>query len=226
MKNLRILLVDDHEVVRMGLRTLLEDVADVEVMAEAGSAEEAVTACERYQPNVVVMDIRMPGNSGITACRTITERWPAIQVIMLTSYANDDLIADAIHAGAVGYVLKQGGTGELMRALDAVRQGAALLDPAVTRRVLAMMCRHIDQAPDPFAALTERELSVLRLLAEGKNNAQIAQELVLSDKTVRNHISIILDKLNLSNRVEAATYAVQNDIRNYRRNDGDASLPG
>jgi DNA-binding NarL/FixJ family response regulator len=219
MITLRILLVDDHEVVRMGLRTLLEDVADVEVVAEAGSADEAITACERHQPDVVVMDIRMPGNSGITACRTIVARWPDTQVIMLTSYANDDLIADAIRAGAVGYVLKQGGTGELMRALEAVRQGAALLDPAVTRRVLAMMRQQNDQAPDWFAVLTAREVSVLRLLAEGKSNAQIAQQLVLSDKTVRNHISIILDKLSVGNRVEAATFAVQHDIYNYRRDE-------
>jgi two-component system, NarL family, response regulator DevR len=219
MTTLRILLVDDHEVVRMGLRTLLEDVADVEVVAEAGSADEAIAACERYKPNIVVMDIRMPGNSGITACHTIVERWPETQVIMLTSYANDDLITDAIRAGAVGYVLKQGGTGDLMRALEAVRQGAALLDPAVTRRVLAMMRRQIDQAPDPFAELTDREISVLRLLAEGKSNAQIAQALTLSDKTVRNHISLILDKLDVSNRVEAATFAVQHDVRNYRRDE-------
>ncbi|MEO8391921.1 MAG: response regulator transcription factor, partial [Chloroflexota bacterium] len=169
------------------------------------------------QPEVVIMDIRMPpGDSGIEACRTIVARWPQIQVIMLTSFASDELIADAIQAGAVGYVLKQVGTGELVRALDAVRQGAALLDPGVTRRVLAMMRQQGGNQPDPFKELTTRELDVLRLLAEGKNNAEIAEALVLSDKTVRNHISIILDKLQVSNRVEAATYAVNHDIRNYR----------
>jgi DNA-binding NarL/FixJ family response regulator len=123
MTALRILLVDDHEVVRTGLRTLPEDVADVGGVAEAGSADEAVDACERHQPDVVLMDIRMPGSSGITACRTIVARWPDTQVIMLTSYANDDVIADAIRAGAVGYVLKQGGTGELMRALEMAEIG-------------------------------------------------------------------------------------------------------
>ncbi len=219
MKTLRILLVDDHEVVRMGLATLLQDVEDVDVVGEAGSADEAIAACERLQPNVVVMDIRMPGNSGIVACREITQRWPEMQVIMLTSYANDDLIGDAIQAGAVGYVLKQVGTGELMRALDAVRQGAALLDPAVTRRVLAMLRRQGDQKPDPFSELTTRELAVLRLLAEGKSNAQIGEELVLSDKTVRNHVSSVLSKLNVTNRVEAATFAVQNGIHTYQRGD-------
>jgi two-component system response regulator DevR len=217
MSILNLVLVDDHEVVRMGLRMLLEQVADVKIVAEAGSAEEAICACERHQPNVVIMDIRMPpGGSGIDACRAICQRWPQIQVIMLTSFATDELIADAITAGAVGYVLKQVGTGELVNALNAVRQGAALLDPAVTRRVLAMMRQQGENKPDPFKDLTERELDVLRLLAEGKANTDIAASLFLSDKTVRNHISIILDKLQVSNRVEAATYAVAHNIRSYR----------
>ncbi|MBL8116535.1 MAG: response regulator transcription factor [Anaerolineae bacterium] len=217
MNALKLMLVDDHEVVRMGLRMLLEQAPDVTIAAEAGSGDEAIRLCSLHQPDVVIMDIRMPpGSSGIDACRTIVERWPKTQVIMLTSFANDELIADAIQAGAVGYVLKQGGTGELVRALDAVRQGAALLDPGVTRRVLAMMRQQGENKPDPFKGLTERELDVLRLLAEGKSNAEIAQALVLSDKTVRNHISVILDKLHVSNRVEAATYAVEHDIRNYR----------
>lgn len=218
MDMVKVALVDDHEVVRMGLRMVIEQLPDVEVVAEAGSAEEAVQVCSIYQPHVVIMDIRMPpGSSGIDACRTIVERFPHTQVIMLTSFANDELINDAIKAGAVGYVLKQAGTGELLRALDAVRQGAALLDPAITRRVLAMMRQQGEEQTDPFKALTERELDVLRLLAEGKSNAEIAAVLVLSDKTVRNHISVILDKLNLSNRVEAATFAIKYDLNNYHR---------
>jgi DNA-binding NarL/FixJ family response regulator len=217
MSALKMMLVDDHEVVRMGLRMLLEQVADVQVVAEAGSAAEAIQLCGLHQPDVVIMDIRMPpGGSGIDACRTIVQRWPQVQVIMLTSFANDELIADAIRAGAVGYVLKQVGTDELVRALDAVRQGQAMLDPAVTRRVLAMMRQHVDNQPDPFRDLTDRELDILRLLAEGKSNADIAGVLVLSDKTVRNHISIILNKLHVGNRVEAATYAVNHNLRNYR----------
>jgi DNA-binding NarL/FixJ family response regulator len=217
MKHLKLMLVDDHEVVRMGLRMLLEQVADVEIVAEAGSAEEAIRLCAIHQPDVVIMDIRMPpGSSGIDACRTIVNHWPETQVIMLTSFANDELIADAIRAGAAGYVLKQVGTGELIRAIDAMREGAALLDPSVTRRVLAMMRQHGENQPDPFKELTEREVDVLRLVAEGKSNSEIAAALVLSDKTVRNHISVILAKLHVSNRVEAATYAVEHDIRNYR----------
>lgn len=216
MDTLGIVIVDDHEVVRMGLRMVLEQVPNVKIKAEAGSAEDALRLCQHLQPDIVIMDIRMPpGNSGIDACKTIVERWPHIHVIMLTSFADDDLIADAIQAGAVGYVLKQAGTGELIRTIDAVRQGVALLDPSITRRVLAMMRRHSEVKTDPFKELTKRETEILRLVADGKNNAEIAEILVLSDKTVRNHISIILDKLNVKNRVEAATYAIDNNIRNY-----------
>jgi len=218
MTVLKLILIDDHEIVRMGLRLLFDQMPDVEVRAEGGSAEEAIVLCSLHQPDVVIMDIRMPpGHNGITACKTIVERWPHIQVIMLTSYVDDELIAEAIKAGAVGYVLKQVGTGELVQALDAVRHGAALLDPAVTRRVLAMMRHHGENKPDPFRMLTAREVDVLRLLAAGKSNADIAQALFLSDKTVRNHISLILDKLTVTNRVEAATYASENDIHHYQQ---------
>lgn len=205
----------------MGLRMVLEQVPDVKIVSEAGSGDEAIRLCSTCHPDVVIMDIRMPpGTSGIDVCRTIVARWPQIHVIMLTSFADDMLIADAVNAGAVGYVLKQAGTGELVRALDAVRQGAALLDPSVTRRVLAMMRQHGENKPDPFKDLTEREVDILRLLAEGKSNAEIAEVLVLSDKTVRNNISVILDKLHMNNRVEAATYATRNDIFSYQLNKG------
>ncbi|HUN09434.1 MAG TPA: response regulator transcription factor [Aggregatilineales bacterium] len=217
MDTLTLILVDDHEVVRMGLRMLIEQMPNTNILAEAGSAEEAIRLCALHHPLVVIMDIRMPpGNSGIDACRTIVERWPETQVIMLTSFANDELIADAIKAGAVGYVLKQGGTGDLVRALDAVREGAALLDPAVTRRVLAMMRQQGANTVNPFKDFTSREIDVLRLLAEGKSNAEIADVLVLSEKTIRNHISIILDKLHVSNRVEAAAYAIKHNVDSLR----------
>jgi two-component system, NarL family, response regulator DevR len=217
MNNLRILLVDDHELVRMGLHTLLDDIEGVQVIGEADSAAEAFTIVEAQQPDVVIMDIRMPNTDGIEATRTITTQWPNIQVIMLTSFADDELIGRAIQAGAVGYVLKQVGSDELLRALQAVRDGAALLDPSVTRRVLAMM-RHKPETPeDVFRQLTEREITVLRELANGKNNRQIADSLYLSEKTVRNQVSIILDKLHLNNRVEAATFAVQHSIQSYKR---------
>lgn len=218
MNELTLLLADDHEVVRMGLRLLLEQIPNTRILAEAGTADEAVRLCGLYQPALVIMDIRMPpGGSGIDACRIITTRWPATQVIMLTSYADDELIAESIKAGAVGYVLKQGKTGELVRAVEAVRSGAAMLDPAVTRRVLEMMRTGTSARTDPFHDLTDRELDVLRLVAEGKSNAEIAAALMLSDKTVRNHISILLDKLALNNRVEAAAYAIHHDLNHYRR---------
>lgn len=220
MENLDIMLVDDHEVVRMGLRMVLEQIPNVNIVAEAGTSEEAIRLCGMYEPDVIIMDIRMPpGTSGIDACRKIVESWSQTNVIMLTSFANDELIADAIHAGAVGYVLKQAGTVELVRALDAVRQGAASLDPSITRRVLALMRQQGTNKLDPFKDLTEREVDVLRLLAEGKTNTEIAAELMLSDKTIRNHISVIFSKLQVTNRVEAATYATRHDIANYRLND-------
>jgi two-component system, NarL family, response regulator DevR len=214
MKSLNVLLVDDHEVVRMGLRFVLEDAPGVQLVGEAASADEAIVQCRRLQPDVVIMDIKMPGKSGVEACREIVQMWPQINVVMLSSFVDDNLIAQVIQAGAVGYVLKDVGIGELLRALEAVRQGAALLDPAITRRVMAMM-RQRDQQSNPFADLTRRELMILHLVSQGKTNAEIALELVLSEKTVRNHLSIVLSKLSLGNRVEAATFALQKRINDY-----------
>lgn len=214
---LRILLVDDHQVVRMGLRFVLDEMPDVQLVGEAGSADEAFAQCRLLQPDVVIMDIKMPGKSGIEACREIVAQWPDIQVIMLTSFVDDSLIADAIQAGAAGYVLKGVSTDELVRALDAVRKGDALLDPAITQRVLAMM-RHQGPRENPFGELTKRELVVLSLVAQGKTNKEIAEVLTLSEKTIRNNVSIILSKMNASNRIEAAMFAMEHHI--------DAYLPG
>lgn len=202
------LMVDDHEVVRMGLRLVLDDMEGVTLVGEAANADEAIDRCEALQPDVVVMDIKMRGRNGIDACREITERWPQTNVIMLSSFVDDGLIAEAIQAGAVGYVLKDVGTGELVRALEAVRQGAASLDPAITRRVLRMMRAHAASS-HPFADLTKRELVVLHLISLGKTNTEIAERLVLSEKTVRNHVTAILSKLALDTRVEAATHALR-----------------
>ncbi|MCA9920078.1 MAG: response regulator transcription factor [Anaerolineales bacterium] len=214
MKQLRLLLVDDHEVVRMGLRFVLDDLPDVTLVGEANNADEGVLQCQILQPDVVIMDIKMPGKSGIEACREITNRWPNIKVIMLTSFVDDALINEAIQAGAAGYILKGVSTDQLIRALDAVRAGEALLDPAITQRVLTMM-RHQGPKGNPFAELTKREMSVLALVARGKTNLEIASELVLSEKTIRNHVSMVLSKLSVSNRVEAAMFAMQNHIDDY-----------
>jgi two-component system response regulator DevR len=218
-EKLRVLLVDDHEVVRLGLLTLLEDVSWVEVMGEAGSASEAVSAVAELSPDVVIMDIRMPGGSGLEACQQITKQWPQVKVIMLTSYADDDLIFRALQAGASGYVLKQVGNRSLIDALGAVRRGEALLDPAVTQKVISRV-REAERARQAaaFRELSDREMEILAQVARGKSNAQIAGSLSLAEKTVRNHVSAILLKLGLSNRVEAATYAVRHGI--------DRHMPG
>ncbi len=215
--SLRVLLVDDHEVVRLGLKTLLEDVEWLEVVAEAGDAVTAVQAADRHQPDAVVMDIRLPGESGIEACATITQRWPHIKVIMLTSHGEDDLLFRAIQAGASGYVLKQVGNEPVIKALDAVRRGEALLDPVVTRRVLNYVRQsERDHQAAAFKDLSEREMEILALVAQGKSNREIAAELTLAEKTVRNHVSAILSKLGVTNRIEAATYAVRHHIEDYQ----------
>ena len=221
MKTLRILLVDDHEVVRLGLVTLLEDTPGVAVVGEAGSAQEALSACERLDPDLVILDIRLPDRPGVDVCRQIVERWPHIRVIMLTSFANDDLIAEAISAGAAGYVLKQVGNEELLRAIEAIRRGEALLDPQVTQRVLQRL-RETERLLDAsaFRDLSQRELEVLFLVSQGKSNPEIGQELGLSEKTVRNHVSNLLEKLEKSNRIELATYAVEHRIATHFSSEG------
>lgn len=219
MKKLRLLLVDDHKVVRLGLRTLLESEPDLEVIAEATSAAEAVQMAGQLRPDIVLMDIRLPGQNGIAACRQIRQKWPEIQVLMLTSFADEELVMEAIEAGAAGYVLKQLDTDELLRAVRMVGQGDAVLDPAVTRQVLAgvRQARQDSQAA-AFKDLSERELEVLALVAQGKTNNEIADVLILSEKTVRNHVSVILSKLGMTNRIEAATFAVRHNIERYVSN--------
>ena len=212
----RILVVDDHEVVRLGLRTLLSNQPDFVVVDEAGSADEAVEKARLHRPDVVVMDIRLPGKNGIEACRQIKEQYRDVQVIMLTSYAEDEMLFDAISAGAAGYVLKQGGGDELVRAVRRVAEGDALLDPAVTQRVLARVreATRQDQAA-AFKDLTEQELRVLGLVSHGYTNKEIAKELFLGEGTVRNYVSSILSKLSLTNRAEAAAYAVRHNLQEF-----------
>ncbi len=209
----RILIVDDHEVVRLGLRTLLGGHKDIIVVDEAGNADEAVKKAQQFNPDVIIMDIRMPGKNGIEACREILANKPDAQVIMLTSYAEDEMLFDAISAGAVGYVLKQGGGDDLVRAIRRVGQGDALLDPAVTQRVLARVRQATRQEQAAaFSDLTEQELRVLGLVSEGRTNKEIARALFLGEGTVRNYVSSILSKLCLTNRAEAAAYAVRHSL--------------
>lgn len=215
---LRILIVDDHEVVRLGLRALLDRHPDFTVVDEAGTVREALQKALLHRPDVVVMDIRLPGRSGIDACRDIVSQLPNTRVIMLTSYAEDELLFDAIEAGACGYVLKQIGSDDLIRAIEAVGRGEALLDPSVTRRVLERVREAVrkDEAA-AFAELTAQELRVLSLIAEGKTNREIARALYLGEGTVRNYVSSILSKLGVTNRAEAAAFAVRHNLKEYLR---------
>lgn len=187
-------------------------------MAEASTADEAVSRALEYRPDVVVMDIRLAGSSGIEACQRIKSQAPETRVIMLTSYAEDDLLFDAIAAGAAGYVLKQIGSDELVRAIETVGRGEALLDPSLTRRVLARVREAArKEAFAAFADLTEQELRVLVLISEGKTNREIAESLYLGEGTVRNYVSNILGKLGVSNRAEAAAYAVEHNLKEHMK---------
>ena len=216
MAKQRIVLVDDHEVVRLGLKSLLERHPQFEVVGEAGSAREAVEQVAALKPEVVLMDIRLPGTSGIEACEEIVNKFPGTRVIMLTSYADDEILFSAIRAGASGYLLKQIGSDELVRALEAVSRGEALLDPAVTQRVFQEVRRAVkEEEASAFAHLSQQEKHVLLLVSEGKTNREIAKSLFLGEGTVRNYVSSILSKLGVNNRAEAAAYAVQHNLREY-----------
>jgi two-component system, NarL family, response regulator DevR len=210
---IRVGLVDDHEIVRLGLMTLINDQPEMEVVGEAGTAAEALRMVERTRPHVVLMDIRIPGEGGIEAAREISNRFADTKVVMLTSFADDELVLRAIQAGAVGYVLKQVGNDELLRAITAAAQGEALLDPSTTARLLSRV-REIERkiVEDAFRQLSDRELDVLAEVARGKTNAEIGQILNLSEKTVRNYVSSMLEKLDLSNRIELALYAVEHHL--------------
>ncbi|MEK7278117.1 MAG: response regulator transcription factor [Chloroflexota bacterium] len=214
MQRQRIMLVDDHEVVRLGLKALIERHPDMEVVAEASSATDAVTKALAHKPGVVVMDIRLGGGSGIDACRELTAQLPETKVIMLTSYAEDEMLFAAIRAGAAGYVLKQAGGQDLIRAIETVGQGNSLLDPALTERVFTEVRRAArEQESTAFSQLTEQERRVLALVAEGKTNREIAHQLHLGEGTVRNYVSNVLSKLGLANRAEAAAYATRHNLK-------------
>lgn len=209
----RLLIADDHAVVRAGLRALLEHHGHFRVVAEASTGEEAIARAQEYRPDVAILDIRMPGISGIEACRQIVQSVEGCRVIMLTSYAEDELLFAAIQAGASGYVLKRIGDNELIQAVERVSRGEGMLDPAMTSTVFSEM-RKVSQAQHAaaFSELTPQELAVLALVAEGLTNRQIAVKLYLGEGTVRNYVSSVLAKIGVSNRAEAAAYAVKHNI--------------
>jgi DNA-binding NarL/FixJ family response regulator len=213
MSSVRILIADDHSVVRAGLRALLEHHEGFRVVAEASTGEEAVRKSQEVRPDIAVLDIRMPGISGIEACRQIVAAVDGCRVIMLTTYAEDELLFAAIRAGAAGYVLKRIGDNDLVSAVERVSRGESILDPALTSTVFSEM-RKADQSQRAaaFSELTPQELSVLSLVAHGMTNRQIAVKLYLGEGTVRNYVSSVLAKIGVANRAEAAAYAVKHSI--------------
>jgi two-component system, NarL family, response regulator DevR len=206
---IRIMLVDDHEVVRTGLRAMLDAQEDFEVVAEAGTADEAVLRARSYKPHVVVMDVRLPDRSGVEACRDVRAENPDIAVLMLTSFSDDQALFDSIMAGAAGYVLKQVRGGDLVDGIRRVGAGESLLDPAVTARVLERV-RNPQGDQDPrLARLTPTEARILDMIAEGLTNREIGDRIHLAEKTIKNYVSTILTKLQVSRRAEAAAYLAE-----------------
>jgi DNA-binding NarL/FixJ family response regulator len=216
-RSIRILIADDHEVVRIGLVSLLDRQAGFRVVAQAGSGDEAVRLARVHRPDVVVMDIRMPNGSGTDACRAITAELPNTPVVMLTSYADEDALFEAIAAGASGYVLKRIGSDELVNAIRTVADGRSMLDPAVTAAVLERLrnAAHAEES-GVFGDLTEQERRVLAHLAQGESNREIATAMQLAEKTVRNYVSNVLAKLSLSSRAQAAAFAIRNRLTELR----------
>jgi two-component system response regulator DevR len=205
---IRVFLLDDHEVVRRGLRQLLEDAGDIEVVGESGLAAEATARIPALRPHVAVLDARLPDGSGIDVCRDIRSVDPTINALILTSYDDDEALFAAILAGASGYVLKQVGGSDLVDTIRRVAAGQSLIDPTLTARVLDRL-RNGEQSPEELAVLTEREREIIALIAEGLTNRQIGNRLHLAEKTVKNYVSSILAKLGLESRTQAAVLATR-----------------
>ncbi len=207
-----VLLVDDHEVVRVGLRTILVGRQGIKVVGEAGTVREAVAEAGRLTPDVVLMDVRLPDGDGIEACRAIRAARPECRVVMLTSYADDEALVSSVMAGASGYLLKQTRGQEVVRAIEEAAAGRSLLDPVVADRLLRHF-RELARGRDELSQLTDQERRVLELVAEGKTNREIGEVLSLAEKTVKNYVSSILSKLQLRRRTDAAVYAAQHRFR-------------
>ncbi|MEU8436125.1 response regulator transcription factor [Streptomyces sp. NPDC029216] len=209
---IKVFLLDDHEVVRRGLRDLLDAEPDITVVGEAGTAEQALARGPALRPDVAVLDVRLPDGDGIGVCRELRSHMPGLACLMLTSFDEEDALLDAIMAGASGYVLKQIKGSDLVSAVRTVATGQSMLDPATTARLMHSL-RGPEAAKEPvdarLAALTERERAVLELIGDGLTNRQIAKRLYLSEKTVKNHISRLLGKLGVERRVQAAVIAAQ-----------------
>ncbi|OIO95581.1 MAG: DNA-binding response regulator [Anaerolineae bacterium CG2_30_64_16] len=208
---IRVLIVDDHAIVRKGICALLSEADGFEVVGEAGNGQEAVLAAQEIQPDVILMDLLMPGMDGIEATRQITNRQPKARILVLTSFAADNKVFPAIKAGAAGYLLKDSSPEELVRAIRQVQRGEPSLHPTIARKLLQEIARPAEQQPAP-EALTAREMEVLRLIAQGLSNQEIADRIAVSEPTVRAHVSRILGKLHLASRTQAALYAVREGL--------------
>lgn len=213
MNKISVALVDDHALVRLGLKTLINDEADMQIVGEAGTASEALEMVGKAHPQVVLMDIRLPGEGGLEAARRISSRFPETRVVMLTSFADEELVMSAIRAGVSGYLLKEVGNEEVLRGIRLAAEGKSVLDAATTSRLFARV-RQSEKKDDEdaFRDLSAREMEVLFEVAQGKTNGEIAQALHLSEKTARNYVSTILEKLQLSNRIELATFAIKHNL--------------
>jgi len=208
---IRVLIVDDHAIVRKGTRALLATERDIEVVGEADNGAEAVALAQTLHPSVILMDLVMPRMDGIEATRQITSRQPEVRILVLTSFAADDKVFPAIKAGALGYLLKDSGPEELVQAIRQVHRGEPSLEPSIARKVLSELT-HPPKQPPTTDPLTERELMVLRLVAQGRSNRDIAEQLVIAEITVRTHVSNILSKLHLASRTQAALYALREGL--------------
>jgi two-component system response regulator DevR len=206
--NVRVFLLDDHEIVRRGVKELLEADGDLEVVGEAGTAADALARIPPTRPDVAVLDVRLPDGDGVQVCREIRSAHPEIQCLMLTSFADDEALFQAIMAGASGYVLKQIKGADVVEAVRAVASGRSLLDPSVTARVLERL-RSNSKEDELLARLSPQERNILRLIADGLTNRQIAEEVHLAEKTVKNYVSNLLSKLGMQRRTQAAVYAAR-----------------
>ncbi len=207
MKPIRLIVVDDHELVREGIRHFLDSKDDLDVLAEGASGREAIDLVAEFQPDIVLMDLQMKDLDGVEATQQIKENYPEVKVVILTSYHDDEFIFPALRAGALSYILKDLNPEGLVEAVRAAARGEAVLNPQVAARVLRESYGPKDLMPNVFTELTKRELEILKLIADGKNNALIAQELDITEGTVKGHVTNILSKLNVSDRTQAAVFA-------------------
>ncbi|MFJ3788473.1 response regulator [Kitasatospora sp. NPDC090091] len=213
----RVFLLDDHEVVRRGVRDLLEAEPDIEVAGEAATCAQALARIPALRPDVAILDVRLPDGDGVTVCRELRDRLPGLACLMLTSFDDDDALLDAIMAGAAGYVLKQVKGADLVSAVRTVASGQSMLDPATTRKLMESLRHHEESETEAaLAQLTPREREILALVGEGKTNRQIGQELYLAEKTVKNHVSRLLAKLGVERRLQAAVLAAHADPEQHR----------